>query len=453
MKLIRKNGHWIIALLGVVSLAYAAGMMHDRIPVPALGVTQAREALPAQAPPEAAALSSGFRQAAKAALPAMVSIEVRGKAAHVNGRGADPGDMFEGSPFGEMFKHDPRLRELFKNQQSQSQPRTHGMGSGFIIKSSGIILTNNHVVADAEEVKVKLNDGREFIATDVKTDPRTDVAIVRIQAEGPLPTVRLGDSDAIEIGDWVLAIGSPFGLDATVTAGIISAKGRGLQDGPNHREDFLQTDAAINPGNSGGPLINLVGEVVGINTAISTRSGGNDGVGFTVPINLAKWVADQLIEKGTVSRAYLGVQIQSVDNQLSKQLKVSVGKGALVTQVVPGSPAAAAKLEAGDLILKFNGKEIHGPADLQAVVERVKTGVGYPMIIIRDAKETTVTLMPKEMPATRFHSRGEKCWPLPTSRRPMPPRPTVSVSWESRSNRRRPIPSRSWVISRIPREW
>lgn len=400
MKLIRKNGHWIVALLGIVSLAYSAGMMHERLPVPTLATTQAREAVPAHAPREAEALSSGFRHAAKAALPAMVSIEVRGKAqARASGREGNPQDLFDGSPFGELFKHDPRLKDLLKNQQGQSMPRSHGMGSGFIIDSSGIILTNNHVVADADQVKVKLHDGREFIATDVKTDPRTDVAIVRIKADASLPTIRMGDSDAVEIGDWVLAIGSPFGLDATVTAGIISAKGRGLQGGPNHREDFLQTDAAINPGNSGGPLINLAGEVVGINTAISTRSGGYDGVGFTVPINLAKWVADQLIEKGTVSRAYLGVTIQAVDSELSKQLKVAVGKGALVTQIMPGSPAASAKLEAGDLILKFDGKEIHGPSDLQGVVERLKTGVAYPMIAVRDGKEMTFKLVPKEMPA------------------------------------------------------
>jgi serine protease Do len=278
----------------------------------------------------------------------------------------------------------------------QQMPKSHGMGSGFVIDPAGIILTANHVVANAESVKVKLHDGRVFMATDIKTDPRTDVAIVRIQPDGMLPFIRLGDSDSTEIGDWVLAIGSPFGLDATVTAGIISAKGRG----PNitEREDFIQTDAAINPGNSGGPLINLNGEVIGINTAISTRSGGYDGVGFAVPINLARWVAEQLIEHGTVTRAYLGVAIQPVTSDLSKQFNVPVGKGALVTEVRPGSPAAAAKLEAGDLVLKFNGKEIHGPRDLQGVVERLKTDGTYPMVIVREGKEMTVNVHVKEMP-------------------------------------------------------
>jgi serine protease Do len=270
------------------------------------------------------------------------------------------------------------------------------MGSGFIIDSSGIILTANHVVADAEEVKVKLHDGREYIATDVKTDPRSDVAIVRIHTDGKLPAIPMGDSDALEIGDWVVAIGSPFGLDATVTAGIISAKGRG--PGIADREDFLQTDAAINPGNSGGPLINLMGQVVGINTAISTRSGGYDGVGFAVPINLARWVTDQLIEKGAVTRAFIGVGIQPVNSELAKQFNVPVGKGAIVTQVFPDTPAAAAKLEPGDLVLKFNGKEIHGSRDLQGVVERLKPDSTYPMSIVRDGKEMTVNVKLKEMP-------------------------------------------------------
>jgi len=396
MRLVQKNGHWIVALMGAVSLAYSAGLMHDRLPLPALGATQARETPTAQAPPEAEALSSGFRHAAKAALPAMVSIEVRGKVAQAqNGHSADPEDLFENSPFGEMFKRDPRLKEFFKGGQRQ-MPRSHGMGSGFVIDPSGIILTANHVVADADEVKVKLNDGREFMATEVKTDPTTDVAIVRIKAEGNLPFVRMGDSDKVEIGEWVVAIGSPFGLDATVTAGIISAKGRG--PGIAKREDFLQTDAAINPGNSGGPLLDLNGEVVGINTAISTRSGGYDGIGFAVPINLAKWVADQLIEKGNVSRAYLGVAIQPVDSELSKQFHVAVGKGAIVTQVMPDSPAAAAKVEAGDLVVKFDGKEIHGPRDLQGVVERLKAGQTYAMHVMRDGKELNLKVTAREMP-------------------------------------------------------
>ncbi len=391
MKFIKRNGHWIVALLGVVSLAYSAGQMQARLP----GLPGATAA-DSHAVAEARNLSSAFRDAAKTALPAIVSIETKGKSMQVSGQEANPEDLLEGSPFGELFKRDPGMRDLFRRGQPQRRTPSHGMGSGFIVDASGIILTNNHVVADAETVKVKLHDGREFIASEIKTDPRTDVAILRIHADGKLPTVKLGNSDIAEIGDWVLAIGSPFGLDATVTAGIISAKGRGMHI--TEREDFIQTDAAINPGNSGGPLVNLNGEVVGINTAISTRSGGYDGVGFAVPINLAHWVADQLIERGTVTRAYLGVAIQPVDSELSKQFGVPVGHGALVTDVRPDTPAANAKLEAGDLILKFNGKEIHGPRDLQGVVERLKTGSKYPMQIVRDGKEMTLDVTAQEMP-------------------------------------------------------
>ncbi|MBI3862719.1 MAG: Do family serine endopeptidase [Planctomycetia bacterium] len=391
MKFIKRNGHWFVALAGIVSLAYSAGLMQARLP----GLPGATAADP-RAVAEARELSTAFRDAARTALPAIVSIESKGKSVPVSGRDANPEDLLENSPFGELFKRDPGMRDLFKRGMPQQRTPTHGMGSGFIIDASGIILTNNHVVADAEVVKVKLHDGREFIATEVKTDPRTDVAIVRIQPDGKLPTVRLGNSDAAEIGDWVLAIGSPFGLDATVTAGIVSAKGRGMHI--TEREDFIQTDAAINPGNSGGPLINLNGEVIGMNTAISTRSGGYDGVGFAVPVNLARWVAEQLIERGSVTRAYLGVAIQPVDSELSKQLGVAVGAGALVTDVRPDSPAATAKLEAGDLILKFNGKEIHGPRDLQGVVERLKTGSKYPMQILRDGKHLTIDVTAQEMP-------------------------------------------------------
>jgi serine protease Do len=392
MKLIRSKGHWIVALVGVVCLAFSAGVMTHK--QPAFGAPGDPRA--AQGVAEAHELSTAFRHAAKTALPGMVSIETRGKMAMIRGQwNANPEEMFENTPFGEMFKNDPRFKDLFKRQPQQS-PRSHGMGSGFVIDASGVILTANHVVADAEQVKIKLHDGREFIATDVKTDPKTDIAIVRIKADSSLPVIKLGDSDATEIGDWVLAIGSPFGLDATVTAGIISAKGRG--PGIANREDFIQTDAAINPGNSGGPLINLHGEVVGINTAISTRSGGYDGVGFAVPINLARWVAEQLVDKGEVTRAYIGVQIQPVDSELSKQFNVPVGKGALVTDIVPNSPASAAKLQAGDLVLKFNGKDVRGPRDMQLIVERVKADNTYPMLIVRDGKEMTVNVQVKEMP-------------------------------------------------------
>jgi len=396
MKTIRSNGHWIIALVGVVSLAFSAGVMAQK---DSSLLSKGTNGNAAKAVAEAHELSTAFRHAAKSALPGMVSIETRGRVTSVRGPGGQPGgqdleELFKNSPFGEMFKNDPRLKEQLRQQQRS--PRSMGMGSGFVIDSSGIILTANHVVADAERVTVKLHDGREYVATEVKTDPKTDIAIVRIKPEGNLPVIRLGDSDVMEIGDWVVAIGSPFGLDATVTAGIISAKGRGPKI--TEREEYLQTDAAINPGNSGGPLINMHGEVIGINTAISTRSGGYDGVGFAIPINLAKWVVDQLVARGEVTRAYIGVGIEPVTSDLSKQFDVPVGKGAVVTHVMPGSPAEAAKLQPLDLVLKFNGKDVHGPSDMQGIVERMKAGNTYPMLILRDGKEMTINVQVKEMP-------------------------------------------------------
>ena len=229
----------------------------------------------------------------------------------------------EENPFGDMLP--PEFRHFFK--QFPKFPR-HGMphgelggvGSGVIVDPSGIILTNNHVVEGGGKITVRLHDGREFEGVAIKTDPKTDLAIVRIKGAGTLPAVKLANSDDMQVGDWVLALGDPFGLEGTVTAGIVSAKGRALGNTP--RENFIQTDAAINPGNSGGPLVNLDGEAVGINTAITSRTGGNQGVGFAVSSNLAKWVSQQLIATGTVHRSYLGVEIQQVSHELAKQFGV-----------------------------------------------------------------------------------------------------------------------------------
>ncbi len=221
---------------------------------------------------------------------------------------------FKGTPFGDLFKN-PEFHRFFKQFPSGPMPGMPGQGmigagSGVIVDPAGVILTNNHVVAGGGKIMVRLQDGREFKAVDIKTDPKTDLAVLRIEGAGTLPAARLGDSSKVEIGDWVLALGQPFGLEGTVTAGIVSAKDRGL--GITDREDFIQTDAAINPGNSGGPLVDLDGEVIGINTAISSSNGGYQGVGFAIPANLAKWVGGQLETAGKVHRAYLGVGIQPV---------------------------------------------------------------------------------------------------------------------------------------------
>lgn len=391
MQKIRRNGRWVAVAMCAAILASGVFVANQHL------MAQKNEGRQTAKITDPRDLTRVFRDISHEALPSIVSIETVGKTVKTGANDAEKfGDLFgENSPFGEMFKQNPRFKE-FKNMRPQQMPRSHGMGSGFVIDASGIILTNNHVVADADEVKVKLQDGSEYIATEIKTDPRTDVAIVRIKPEGKLKALAIGDSDAMEVGDWVLAVGSPFGLDFSVTQGIISAKGRGPRI--TEREDFLQTDAAINPGNSGGPLLNLNGEVIGINTAISSRSGGNDGVGFAIPINLASWVSHQLIATGSVSRAYLGVQIQPITSALAKQFNLQAGQGALVSQVMPNSPAAEADLQSGDVIQTLDGKKVSDPRTLQGVVEQLKIGQKYPMKVLRDGKELTLHVTGKEMP-------------------------------------------------------
>ena len=359
--------------------------------------------------PKADELSAAFRQIASDAIPSIVSIEsvTKGKRVQAIPQGS-PFD--EGSPFRQFFRNDPQLEELFKNRMPRQMtvPPRQSMGSGFIIDASGVILTNSHVVKGADEVKVRLHDGREFIAKEIKSDPRTDVAIVRIEAS-ELKPIRLGDSRAVEVGDWVLAIGSPFGLDMSVTAGIISAKGRNRI---TERADFLQTDAAINPGNSGGPLISMRGEVIGINTAIATESGGYDGIGFAIPTHIAGWVSDQLVNSGEVRRGYIGTQIQAVDAKTAKQFNVKINEGAIVHSVLPGSPAEKAGLEPGDVILNLNGQKIDSPTALQGVVEQLSIGKGYPMEIVRDGKrqKLTVTIeqLPKDLTVASTEDSGEE---------------------------------------------
>lgn len=344
-------------------------------------------------------LSTAFRVASEAVLPSVVAIEnisagdSRDQVGPENPFGGR--NPFEGTPFEDFFND-----RNFPNQRPgplpRSRPRNVGMGSGVIIDAAGIILTNNHVVAGDGEVTVRLHDGREFKATNVWTDPQSDIAVVKIDA-ADLVAAKLGDSDTVSIGDWVLALGQPFGLESTVTAGIISAKHRGI--GITARENFLQTDAAINPGNSGGPLVNLDGQLIGINTAISSRGGGNDGIGFAVPINLAKWVGNQLAHGGKVQRAYLGVGIQPIDARLADQLKVKPRQGVAVTEVYPDTPAAQAGLKAGDVIVEYAGIVVTSPQELQLVVERSEIGRPHPLKVIRDGKELRLEFVPAVLPS------------------------------------------------------
>ncbi|MEX2176250.1 MAG: Do family serine endopeptidase [Pirellulaceae bacterium] len=349
----------------------------------------------------ASALSEAFRSSAERVLPAVVSIHHESKPKVVrreqnaprNGRRQLPPEFEDLDPLLKRFFEDAPGRD--GQEMRPSVPR-QSSGSGVIIDPSGVILTNNHVVAGGGKITVKLHDGREYEATEVLTDPNTDLAIVRIEAGDKLPVAELGNSDKLQVGDWVLALGQPFGLENTVTAGIISAKGRNI--GMMRHEEFLQTDAAINPGNSGGPLVNLLGEVIGVNTAISSSSGGFQGIGFAVPVNVARWVSTQLLKDGKVHRAYLGVGIQPVDQDLATQLGMSRPTGALITDVQPDSPAAVAGIKPLDVIVEFGTAEIDNHRQLQAVVGRSPIGKAVPVVVLRNGKEVELAVTVREQP-------------------------------------------------------
>jgi len=360
-------------------------------------------------------LSTAFRSASENVMPAVVTIRTEVPVAQMGddpgqGNGLPNGIPEEMQPYLKRFFGDqlPDMRQMPRGMLPHSRPSA-GMGSGVIIDSSGLILTNNHVAGGGGKVVVQLHDGREFEAVEVKTDPQSDIAVVRIEGAGTLPAAKLGDSDELQIGDWVLAVGAPFGLQETVTAGIISAKSRGI--GITERADFLQTDAAINPGNSGGPLVNLHGEVVGINTAISTSGGGNDGVGFAVPVNQARWVSDQLIKDGIVQRAYLGVGIQRLTSDLSKQLGLKSLEGALVSDVRPGSPAEKAGLKSGDVIVEFNGQQVEDPHRLQNLVERAPMSDDQSVVVLRGEERMTVPVSLAPLPGDAARSETAPAQP------------------------------------------
>lgn len=342
---------------------------------------------------------TSFRDVVKKVLPAVVSIESRTKVARVKGKARV--QPFDQNQIPEEFR---RFFDDFGRVPEMNETPQLGFGSGVLVDPSGIILTNFHVVDGADQVTVTLHDGRKFTGKNIRVDRRTDLAIVTIEGSGPFPTLTLANSDTMEIGDRVLAVGAPFGLTGSVTAGIISAKGRnGLN--MNMYEDFLQTDAAINPGNSGGPLVNLDGQIVGINSAIKSRSGGFQGVGLAIASNLAKRVLTALRTDGIVHRGYLGVQIRDLDPEVAARLNLPKDTGVVVAQVFDNTPAAKDGIKAGDILTSIAGKNVKDGKMLQGIVADLPLKQATEIKLIRDNQPVTVQVTILEQPS-EFGSAG-----------------------------------------------
>ena len=350
-------------------------------------------------------MSKAFTAVANKAIPAVVFVNVQ-KTVEI---GPAHGQR---APFGYndssgFFDFDEEFLERFfgYRRPRQRSPRKYqelGQGSGFIISKDGYILTNNHVVGEADKITVTLHDGRKLDAQVVGADPKSDVAVIRVESKG-LPVIELGDSDKLEIGEWVIAVGNPFGLSATVTVGVVSAKGRsgvGIAD----YEDFIQTDAAINPGNSGGPLLNLEGKAVGLNTAIFSRSGGYMGIGFSIPINMARDIKEQLVKTGKVTRGYLGIYMDEVKPDLAEYFELKPNQGVSVIQVISDSPADEAGLKAGDIILEMDGKKIESPQQFKNAIAMVEPGTKVTLLVYRDGEELKKKVKIRSLSESAFAS-------------------------------------------------
>ena len=359
-------------LLGVLIILFLG---RDLAVTPQLPLAQAAEKAGT-----AVDLGTAIIQVAKQNIPAVVHIEVTERQEVVN-----PFLPFENDPFFRHFFGSPKMPRKFKRELK-------GLGSGMIIDSQGHILTNHHVAGGATKLEVLLSDGTRYPAKLVGTDPKTDLAVIKIDAKKQLPHVTFGDSDNLEVGEWVVAIGHPRGLDQTVTQGIISAKHRrGITD-PDSYADFLQTDAAINPGNSGGPLLNLQGEVIGVNAAIASESGGFEGIGFTIPSNMAEHIAKTLIAHGKVERGWLGLSIRDLTFELAKSVHLETDKGAYVAEVVKGGPAERAGIKAKDVIIEYQGKAIADSGMLRNAVANTPIGREVKVAIMRDGKKEERTI-------------------------------------------------------------
>jgi serine protease Do len=332
-----------------------------------------------------------FTKIVEEAKDSVVNISTKTKAKHSSSRERSIPELPEGSPFGELFE-----KFFDRDEIERGRRDAQSLGSGFIISADGYILTNHHVIADADEVIVRMSDRKEFVATVIGSDEASDIAVLKVEADH-LPVLQFGDSDKLKVGEWVLAIGSPFGFDHSVTAGIVSAKGRSLPS--DNYVPFIQTDVAINPGNSGGPLFNLDGEVIGINSQIYSRTGGFMGLSFAIPIEMAVDVANQIRETGSVSRGWLGVLIQEVTRELAESFGMENPHGALVAKVLDDSPAAAAGLEVGDVIIEFNGKKVMRSSSLPPLVGRAKVGQEAEVTVVRNKQRRNIGVQIAQLPA------------------------------------------------------
>jgi serine protease Do len=395
----------LLAVAGAVALPLA-------VYLPSAPATETPAATANTQPVPRPGAPDSFAPLVRGLLPAVVNISTTQNAAGPRGNRPDAPETPQappGSPFEEFF------RDFFNRQrppggqnpggQNEAQPgqpnrpqrRAQSLGSGFIVDPAGIIITNNHVIEGADEINVILQDNTTLRATLVGTDPRTDIAVLRVTPSAPLPAVPWGDSDTAQVGDWVVAIGNPFGLGGTVTAGIVSARGRDIRQGPF--DDFIQTDAAINRGNSGGPLFNLRGEVVGINTAIYSPTGGSIGIGFAIPSNLARGITRQIADSGRVRRGWLGVNIQQMTDEIAESLGLAGGtRGALVSRAMDGAPAAAAGIRSGDVILRFNNQDVREMRNLPRIVAETSVGTSVPVVVWRDGREETLQVTLGELP-------------------------------------------------------
>lgn len=369
-----KTGTWRLPVMAVVLVSILAGIFFAA----GFNMTQNTSALN---PSSTVMVPASFTDVAMAVSPAVVNI----RAEKVIKGGGAAFRHFQ-NPFG---KDDP-FRDFFERffgDMPRREFKQRSLGSGFCIDKAGYIVTNYHVIENADKIKVKLKNGKEYDAEIVGRDAKTDIALIKVKSWRNLKAVKLGDSDALKVGEWVVAIGSPFGLEHTVTAGIVSAKGRVIGSGPY--DDFIQTDASINPGNSGGPLINMKGEVVGINTAIFSRSGGNVGIGFAIPINLARGIIDQLRASGTVTRGWLGVSIQDLTPELAEYYGVKDDKGALVGEVFKGDPADKAGIKPKDVIIEVDGNKVEDSRQLSQKIAGVPVGGEITVKVVRDGKKKT----------------------------------------------------------------